>query len=189
MMMSPGHGAPINLTVTREMIAHASVVLAVVLVAACSGVTPAEQNLYPWNPGQYRFGGVLSYRNDSPSGERTERRQVAGHVSVGRSGPTGMESSDGPCGPPVARVVQQDEVRGTHSFRCGDALFTFRRQRVDIGVNMSVDVTVTTRRRGECVEYQVTSDGRRICARYNYIVDSRWVSRSARISTVIREGR
>jgi len=168
---------------------RASVVLFVAILSACSGVTPAEQNPYPWNPGQYRFGGVLTYRNDSPSHERTERRQVTGQVRIGRDGPTTMESTDGPCGPPTPRIVQQDEVRGTYSFRCGDALFTFRRRQVDIGVSVSVDVTVTTRRRDRCAQFEVLEDGRQICVRYNYVVESRWMSRSASMTTVIREGR
>lgn len=158
----------------------------VVILSACSGVTPGEQNPYPWNPGQYRFAGVLAYRNDSPSNERTERRQVAGQVTIGRNGPTRMESTDGPCGPPTARIVQQDEIRGTYSFRCGEALYTFGRRRVDIGVNMSVDVNVTTRRRGSCAEFEILENGRQFCVRYNYVVDSRWMTRSASITTVIR---
>jgi len=179
--------SPLQSSLADKLTALMRCWLLVCALSVCSGVRPADQNPYSWNAGRYRFAGFLSYSNDSQSGERTERRQVGGRVVVDPSGPASMESEDGPCGTPEAKVLQADERRGTRSFQCGDALFTFHRRRVDIGVTMRADVLETTRRRGGCAEYQYLADGRRVCARYDYVVSSAWVSRAATITTVIRD--
>ena len=160
----------------------------VVFLAACTGTTPAEQNPYPWNPGQYSFSGSYSWRNDTPQSERTERRSISGRVVVEPDGPTRVETPMGTCIPPDLSRQRDDVRRGTRSFQCGDALLTIRRQRSNVGVSARVAVQVSRRRRGECAEYRVDANGNRVCVRYTWILDSSIGSASASIGSVVREG-
>jgi hypothetical protein len=160
----------------------------VLLLSACSGTTPAEQNPHPWNPGEYAFSGSYSWRNDAPQAERTEQRSISGRVVIGADGPASLETPMGTCIPPDLSRQRDDARRGTRSFQCGDALLTLRRQRSNVGVSGSVAVQVSVRRRGDCAEYQVDAYGNRVCVRYTWILDSRAGSASVRIRSVVREG-
>jgi len=169
-----------SVAIIGEISGRVSLLVLLAALSACSGVTPEDQSQIVWNPGRYSFDDVVAY---SPSAMQTERKLVSGEVVIGPNGPISMESTDGPCGPPEPRFVQQDEVRDALSFLCGDAHYTFLRRRIDVEVNMTMDVYDTTRE-DDC-SFEVVNN-RMVCKRSG-VADTRLVSRTVRISNVRRD--
>jgi hypothetical protein len=170
-----------------EMITRGSLVALVAGLSACSTVTPGSPSPLPWNPGEYRFDGTYYFEYDTEHRLWTERSTFSGGVTVERKGPVSVESTLGTCGEPGPELAEQDQARGTRSFRCGAGLVTLRPLRVDVGVDVTIDVAERIRRRSGCAVVEETRTGLRRCRQPSYIIEIRSRSVRARVS-LRREG-
>lgn len=149
-----------------------------VLASGCStgGGAASDASAAPlsWPQGRYRLEGTVSYE----SGVSTRRDTHIAHLVIGPGGAMSLDSETGLCREPTAVELRRDRRARRRTFQCGDVTFEIRPGSESVVGELRARV-MEDRQVRECVQYTVSSDGQRVCARYRTTVESREVVKEA----------
>lgn len=120
----------------------------------------------PWAPGTYRVSGVLQYREDSSTSQRTRRAPLAADLVVDAEGPVGLSVPAGPCVLDPRLEEQQQYV-----YRCGETTYTVSRA-PELRVQAFMDVTEVKLGPRACVEQGPDARGNWVCLKYEQALTS-----------------
>jgi hypothetical protein len=151
------------------------------LLAACSPgrpralAGPTDDVRIPWDPGTYHVRGVVEYRDDSATAQRTRRITALAELVVGPQGPVGLSTQAGLC-----RLQPRVEAHEGYRYDCQGAIYSFFRSQRLAGT-VSLDVTESRLGPRTCVEYGQSAMGQRICVRYEQALVSQMRSVTSRL--------
>jgi hypothetical protein len=140
----------------------------------------------PWPEGDFDLRATVSYRMDTESSTRTERKEITAWLHIAPDGSMELQSSSGLCHTRNEDELESDRVRGVRTFPCQEAAFVLRSLGENVGGEVMVSVAEGLRTRGPCMRYTQTASGDQVCAEYRWEVNLRDTSKRASLRVVPR---